>query len=263
MPPPHPASYYTDGVPIWYADQARAAARGLRGRNNQLVTPPRMHTADEEQYDTRNYILYDYTNPNPGPLILQPWVCNGSFDQRPLSSGSNIQTAALLPAQQGVRLDDFHCFVAARDTNPKTLLHLLFGSEFDRNGDIRASRVPLGHAAKVWRMLETWTWMEKLFARASKDGIICGGEGSISSVEMKAGRQVCTVYEPLGMTEHYRVSIHALVIAYPSVRQLTEIANRWLLLEEILQSRAATTILTPRTRFVLRSLRFVLHLKPY
>ncbi|KAL8829762.1 MAG: hypothetical protein Q9191_001831 [Dirinaria sp. TL-2023a] len=127
----------------WYAEQAQAAAQGLRGRENQVIKAPRVARSAEQRFITQHYRLYNYADPNPGPFNPAKYTFHSMYDRYTLASDRNIQQGARLPARQGVRLDDYSCYLAARDTD-FAALHLQFGSEFDHNKDIRATRIPLG-----------------------------------------------------------------------------------------------------------------------
>ena len=241
-------------LPSWYADQRQAAIRGLRGRSNKEVTLPRMPTDAERRYNTQHYTLYDYAHPNPGPRTARAFARHGIYDQYTLSSNQNIQNGTQLPAGQGVRLDDYHCYLAATQTDV-TDLHNSFGSEFDVNRDIRATRMPMGLAAKVWRDVGDVD-MDGQVVYPGEQGwyylwwrgihLLCGEEG------WQAGMyRVRATWFDRGLPGKFCYAFGVFcIVDDPRMRGL--IVSRCILLEEILQSGAATTILTQRTRFILR-----------
>lgn len=245
--------------PIWYVDQAQAFALGLRGRRNMPVARPRMPTFSERNYDSQHYIPYDYANPNPGPLSHQAFNSSyGIYDAYTLFSSQYIQNGAQLPAGQGVRLDDYGCYLAARDTDVRAL-HRSFGSEFDRWQDIRGRRLPLGLAAKKWCDVGDVD-MDGNTVKSGEQGwyylwwrgihLLCGEEG------LEAGMyRVRGTWFDRGLPGMYFGVYQGLLCVvndYLSTGEL--IVDRWILLEEILQSCDSRAVLVLRTSWVLRFL---------
>ncbi len=61
-------------------------------------------------------------------------------------------TIGQLPTS-GVRVDDFHAGKLLMSNYTSKILFQAWPAEFDHNGMIRATRIPLGHAAKSWRQV--------------------------------------------------------------------------------------------------------------
>ena len=225
-------------IPIWYADQAQAFALGLRGRENKLVTLPRMPTDTELLYDTQHYVPFDYAYRNPEPPILRTYAGHGVYDEYALSLNQGIRSGHQLPAGKPVRLDDYGCYLAARDTDVRAL-YQSFGSEFDRYCNIRATRVPLGNAAKKFCDVGDVD-MDGKIVEFGEHGwyylwwrgihLLCGREG------LQAGmyRVRAANFERSLPGTYFGVYQYLVCVLndHPSMGGL--IVDRWILLEEIL-----------------------------
>ena len=114
------------------------------------VKQARKPTAALRQYNDDFYPLYDPVAQNQGtgwygrfrhynqywdcPLYINPYLKESELDRIP---------------HHGVRLDDLTASKVLRHFDRKTL-HARWPTEFDLKGMIRATRVPLGRAAKRW-----------------------------------------------------------------------------------------------------------------
>ena len=93
--------------------------------------------------------MYDHKTGYVGPSVSQAFRTFAQYDKYTLYIDPVVERVENIPAS-GVRLDDMTAaFVLARCT--KKTLHANWPAEFDQNGMIRATRVPLGHAAKFWQ----------------------------------------------------------------------------------------------------------------
>lgn len=149
---------------------------------NKTFADPRLFNLGELKHITQNYGLYVYEKDNRGRPTMNTNPC--SMDQY------KDYTLVFYPGRipdSGVRLDDKLASLAARSgLFGKSVLHEKLPAEFDQKGDIRARRVPLGEAAKMYFNVGD----KDVKDRALKDGeegfyylwhrgihLLCGGEG--------------------------------------------------------------------------------------
>ncbi|KAL8637942.1 MAG: hypothetical protein Q9226_009054 [Calogaya cf. arnoldii] len=117
--------------------------------STRVIKPPREPNEALKRYTTSLYARYDPLRKNVGPVA-------GKFDGtfkiynaytlvvNPTMAIGNLPTS-------GVRVDDFLAGKLLMSNHSSKVLHQAWPAEFDHNGMIRATRIPLGHAAKQWR----------------------------------------------------------------------------------------------------------------
>lgn len=111
-----------------------------------------------QKYVTEWYEVYDPTNPQTGEPVLGPFRSFGAYDDYRLYTHGQIFNLNEIPTS-GVRIDDLTIsrvinFNQADTGRLSTLsaktLNKNWPADFDREGMIRATRMPLGYAAKMW-----------------------------------------------------------------------------------------------------------------
>lgn len=103
------------------------------------------------KYSTTHYTLFDPVTKLTGPPIKDVHHTFAQYDDCLLVMVPSLQDAKLIPVN-GVRLDDMHvAIVLESGLFSKKQLTANWQGEFDKKGMTRASRVPLGHAAKVYK----------------------------------------------------------------------------------------------------------------
>lgn len=132
-----------------------------RNAKRKWINPPSRPNIRQARYNTDRYVVYDVLAKNHGPAVSKSQDCPFKFDIYDgfaLVTNHRITTTEcfhealnnrVIP-KEGVRLDDHLCKLAALSLDPDTR-DRYFPAEFDGNGMIRASRIPLGQASKTWR----------------------------------------------------------------------------------------------------------------
>ena len=100
------------------------------------------------QYNTEFYLPYDHSNPTAPPAVPGPFVGFWKYNAYHLYSNPHLTNFHSVPTS-GVRIDDLTISKVIQHFSRKAL-HNQWPADFDTLGMIRASRVPLGHAAKLW-----------------------------------------------------------------------------------------------------------------
>lgn len=105
-------------------------------------------TSAMAKYNTDHYNLYDINAPNAIAAYEGPFTKYADYDSYELYINPNLTDVNAVPTS-GVRIDDL--------TISRVLLHFKaaklcenWPADFDKQGMVRASRVPLGLAAKMW-----------------------------------------------------------------------------------------------------------------
>ncbi|KAK0508530.1 hypothetical protein JMJ35_008806 [Cladonia borealis] len=120
------------------------------GKKQRIINPPRKPTPGLLKFHTKRYRLYDATIQNRGAAVEGPFRHFGQFDDYALYINPNLQDPEFeqIP-HSGVRLDDLTVSKVLKYYG-RTILRTRWPAEFDQQGMIRATRVPLGRAAKRW-----------------------------------------------------------------------------------------------------------------
>ena len=139
---------------------SKKRSRGLTANNNpaspapskkqRIIKPPRIPTPGLLKYDTDHYRIYDATTQNQGAPVLGPFRNFAQYDDYALYINPDLKDTELdqIP-HSGVRVDDLTASKVLSHYGRKTL-RTRWPAEFDQQGMIRAMRVPLGRAAKIW-----------------------------------------------------------------------------------------------------------------
>ena len=101
------------------------------------------------KYNTKHYKLYDPTAKNVGVQWEHAHANFKDYDSYTLFMIPTCRTASSVP-DKGVRLDDRTVALIATKGYTKEKLNSSWRADFDVHGMVRATRVPLGHAAKVF-----------------------------------------------------------------------------------------------------------------
>lgn len=115
----------------------------------RIIKPPRPLTAALKVFDTAHYRLYNPYDPSPknqGREATGKFTKFDKFDHYTLYMNPGYPNMEEIPFP-GIRLDDRTAAKALEGLRRK-LLHARWPAEFDGKGMLRATRIPLGHAAK-------------------------------------------------------------------------------------------------------------------
>ncbi|KAL9576408.1 MAG: hypothetical protein Q9212_007124 [Teloschistes hypoglaucus] len=117
-----------------------AKATKARPKQLRIVKHPASHpTKSQLDYQTDDYPVYDPQIDNRGPKVIGPFRMS-----------YNIYMMAT-HFTSGVRLDDLTVSKVLGSSLRRLELNKYWQSEFDRNAMVRATCVPLGHAAKAFK----------------------------------------------------------------------------------------------------------------
>ena len=119
-------------------------------KKQRIIKPPREPTPGLLKYDTDHYRPYDATTQNQGAAVVGAFRNFAQYDDYALYINPDLKDTELdqIP-HSGVRVDDLTASKLLSRYGRKTL-HTRWPAEFDQQGMIRATRVPLGRAAKRW-----------------------------------------------------------------------------------------------------------------
>ena len=153
VPPPPSRIAQQDSIVNLRSNQSSSneKPRSKPASSARIIKPPREPNEALKRYTTALYAKYDPRRNNVGPAA-------GKFDgtfriydaYTPVVNPT--MTLANLPVS-GVRVDDFLAGKLLMSSYAAKVLHQSWPAEFDHNGMIRATRMPLGHAAKRWRQV--------------------------------------------------------------------------------------------------------------
>ena len=131
-------------------EPSKRRSRTWTAYNAPTSKPPRKPTPGLLNYDTDHYRPYDATTQNQGAAVLEAFRHFRQYDDYALYINPNLKDTELdqIP-HSGVRVDDLTASKVLSHYNCKTL-RTRWPAEFDQKGMIRATRVPLGRAAKRW-----------------------------------------------------------------------------------------------------------------
>ncbi|KAL8921639.1 MAG: hypothetical protein Q9172_003887 [Xanthocarpia lactea] len=119
--------------------------------STQVIKAPREPNKALKRNTTSLYARYDPVRNNVGPLAGTYKGTYRIYDAYSLVIDPTM-TIGQLPTS-GVRVDDFHAGKLLISAYTSKILFQAWPAEFDHNGMIRATRIPLGHAAKRWRQV--------------------------------------------------------------------------------------------------------------
>jgi len=108
----------------------------------------RVPTPSYKKYDTSHYTLYDLKNPSPIAPVGGAFVSFGRYDNYRLFINGALNNLGEIPTS-GVRIDDL-TISRVINTMKASALHRNWPADLNKAGMIRATRVPLGHAAKIY-----------------------------------------------------------------------------------------------------------------
>ncbi len=117
--------------------------------STRVIKAPREPNEALKRYTTSLYTKYDPNRNNTGPLAGKFTGTFRIYDAYTLVTDPTLQIRHL--PTSGVRVDDFLAGKLLMSHYGAKILHEAWPAEFDHNGMIRATRIPLGHAAKRWR----------------------------------------------------------------------------------------------------------------
>ena len=118
-------------------------------KKQQATEVPKDPTEATLRYDTAHYTLYDPILKNTGPPNNEKFRSYAQYDRFTLYMNPDVKNLDDVPCK-GVRLDDLTAALVLDNFSRKTL-HKNWPADFDSTGMIRGTRVPIGHAAKVWK----------------------------------------------------------------------------------------------------------------
>ena len=119
-------------------------------KKQREIKEPRRPTAGLRKYSDGHYIIYDPVLKNHGVAVLDPFRSFGQYDGYALYINPDLKETELNQIPHfGVRVDDLTASKVLPHFNRKTL-NKRWPAEFDLNGMIRATRMPLGRAAKQY-----------------------------------------------------------------------------------------------------------------
>ncbi len=110
--------------------------------------PARKPTGRVLEYVEEHYTNYDLVNPAPPPAVFGPFLSFAQYDTYQLYSNPRLKDINTVPTS-GVRIDDLTISKVIGNLTQITL-HRHWPADLDMRGMIRARRVPLGRAAKMW-----------------------------------------------------------------------------------------------------------------
>ena len=111
----------------------------------RTIKEPRLPTKSQLIYTTEHYKLYDVVKIEP---VVGPFVSFGKYDDYRLYVNPVLDKIEDIPIV-GVRLDDLTVSRVLGHLGPRAL-NRSWPAEFDQQGMVRATRIPLGLAAKMW-----------------------------------------------------------------------------------------------------------------
>ena len=119
-------------------------------KKQRIIKPPQKPTPGLRKYDTNHYRIYDATTQNQGAAVGGAFRHFGQYDGYALYINPNLKDTELdqIPHSR-VRVDDLTASKVLSHYN-YSILRTRWPAEFDQKGMIRATRVPLGRAAKRW-----------------------------------------------------------------------------------------------------------------
>jgi len=117
-------------------------------RTARIIKSPRVPTPGLKIYTTEHYHFYDPQLNNVGRPVKGRFVSFKQYDGYTLYMNARLRDVDTIPTS-GVRLDDLTISKVLSVFSRKKLSQA-WPAEFDTKGMVRATRVPLGCAAKRW-----------------------------------------------------------------------------------------------------------------
>ncbi len=117
-------------------------------RTARIIKSPRVPTPGLKIYTTEHYHFYDPQLNNVGRPLNGRFVSFKQYDGYTLYMNARLQDVDTIPTS-GVRLDDLTISKVLSVFSQKKLSQA-WPAEFDTKGMVRATRIPLGNAAKRW-----------------------------------------------------------------------------------------------------------------
>ena len=116
-------------------------------RSSRSIGVARSPPAHLKRYNTDYYSLYDHNAPQQVQPVVGPFTEFGAYDRYVLFIRPSLREIKEIPTS-GVRIDDL---TVSRVLGKLTqqALHDNWPAELDRKGMVRATRMPLGRAAKM------------------------------------------------------------------------------------------------------------------
>ena len=137
------------------AEDSTQAATKSPAKKREVKGSGRKPSANLMQYTMSHYVIYDAEPGNTGAVYDGVYTSPANFDGYLLFMNPSVTNGQDVPAKSlrgGVRIDDFAVAVVLESgLFSKAQLSNNWLSEFDKNGMTRATRVPLGHAAKLYK----------------------------------------------------------------------------------------------------------------
>lgn len=119
-------------------------------KKQREIKPPRKPPQGLLIYNDAHYPLYNPTTYNQGTAVRDPFRHFSQYDGYALYINPHLKEMELEQIPHwGVRVDDLTASKVLLHYSQRTL-HTRWPAEFDLKGMIRATRVPLGRAAKRW-----------------------------------------------------------------------------------------------------------------
>ena len=124
--------------------------RPAPSKKQRIINSPRKPPPHLLQFHTNRYRRYDETTQNQGAAVVGRFRHFSQFDDYALYINPDLEDTELeqIP-HSGVRVDDLTASKVLSHYGRK-ILRTRWPAEFDQQGMIRATRVPLGRAAKRW-----------------------------------------------------------------------------------------------------------------
>ncbi|KAL8865747.1 MAG: hypothetical protein Q9174_006719, partial [Haloplaca sp. 1 TL-2023] len=119
--------------------------------STRIIKTPREPNEALKRYATSLYTRYDPNRNNIGPLAGKFTGTFRIYDAYTLVTDPTMDIGNL--PTSGVRIDDLLAGKLLMSNYGASVLHQAWPAEFDNKGMIRATRIPLGHAAKRWRQV--------------------------------------------------------------------------------------------------------------
>lgn len=129
----------------------KSKSKGKSSKKRVVTGTHRKPSAAMLKFSMTRYELYDPNNVAPLPDNPSPHSTFFQYDGYKLFMVPSTLTTDHIP-HRGVRLDDMHVAIVLESGKySRRQLGTFWQGEFDKKGMTRASRVPLGHAAKKWK----------------------------------------------------------------------------------------------------------------
>ena len=117
----------------------------------KVIKDARPPSMGDKKYKIEYYERYDYENPKKVDVVVRPFSSPEHYNKYPLYIKAALDNVNAVPTM-GVRVDDLTISRVITEFNAGQL-NSYWRAEFDQKGMIRAKRIPLGHAAKMWAAL--------------------------------------------------------------------------------------------------------------